>query len=446
MSNRILEAKTSLEALTVYRGLLKDKVIDALYHVLEDLSADDACFSQFINHYCDFYFKLVEQNPEASFRDYLIQGIIFEENSFSRQCEKVSLNSISKGIKKAAEWDLLCLGRVASICSKEIKDAALEKLAKSDSEKAIIENLPQWESTGSGVTEVPDTLSLFGSHSNWAGFIKLLADFHKENGSGIFAKYKGFTWNRNGTATFLKGVLSPDPVRFHELIGYERERALVINNTLILLKGYPANNILLYGDRGTGKSSTVKALLNEYGHLGLRMIELPKAFLYDLPNIFRTIKDRQQKFIIFIDDLTFGEGEEDYAPLKAVLEGTLESKPQNVVIYATSNRRHLIKERFSDRSGLVSDNYDDEVHAADTLHEKLSLADRFGLTVTFTAPDKKEYLEIVEGIAKNRKLDIDTATLHEEALKWEMRYNGRSPRTARQFIDWLEGQLHAGIL
>ena len=231
----------------------------------------------------------------------------------------------------------------------------------------------------------------------------------------------------------------PDPVRLSDFIGYEQQRNEIIDNTLRFLKGYPANNLLLYGDRGTGKSSTVKALLNEYHALGLRIIEVSKELMPDFNQILRIIRNRPQKFIIFIDDLSFSDDESTYTALKAVLEGSLESKPGNILVYATTNRRHLVRERFSDRAGLMSDQADDEIHAADTMEEKLSLADRFGMTITFTAPDQEEYLGIVEELAQKRGIRIEKDVLRKQAVQWEMLYNGRSPRTALQFINWLEG-------
>jgi len=224
-----------------------------------------------------------------------------------------------------------------------------------------------------------------------------------------------------------------------DFIGYERERLEVVENTEKFVRGLPANNVLLYGDRGTGKSSTVKAIANEYKEQGLRIIEIPRKYLVDFPAVLRLIKGRKCRFIIFIDDLAFEDSEESYTVLKSVLEGGVENRPDNVLIYATSNRRHLIKEKFSDRAGLKSVDPDDEVRAQDTLQEKLSLSERFGITVVFTSPDKKGFLQIVEGLAAKRGINIDKDTLQREAMKWELMYNGRSARTARQFIDWLEG-------
>ena len=230
-------------------------------------------------------------------------------------------------------------------------------------------------------------------------------------------------------------------------------------NTMQFLAGFPANNVLLYGDRGTGKSSSVKALLNEGSPGGedggggggrsgadagsrvrwsaLRLIEVPKARLADFPIIVSLLRGRPQRFILFVDDLSFEEGETQYKELKAMLEGGLEARPSNVVVYATSNRRHLVREHFSDRASPNSD----EVHARDTQQEKLSFADRFGLTITFPTPDQAKYLQIVEGLARRQGLPISPAALRARAIEWAAWHNGRSGRTARQFVDHLTGEL-----
>jgi len=437
--NNIYEIKTALDSLTVFRGLLKDDVISKLY-ILVRQAADFRDFSEFISSYGDFYYTLAENNSVNSLKDYMINLIVYTDNAFSRHCESYEFDRLDAGLLKAAENDLRCLEKAVSVRAADIKESILVRYKHSDFEYEAIKRLPEWDFGHQQNMDNNKVLSIFYTAGCWAECIKPLANFHRNNGSGEFAKYKGFVWERCGAVGRLQGVVSPDPVRFRDLIGYEQERKVVIDNTLQFLRGYPANNILLYGDRGTGKSSTVKALMNEYADLGLRIIEIPKMLISDLPHILRIIKDRQQKFIVFIDDLSFDDNEESYTSLKAMLEGGLETKPGNMVIYATSNRRHLVKEKFSDRAGMMYGSHEDEVRAADTLQERLSLADRFGITVTFSAPDKNKYLEIVEGLARNRGLDIDKEVLHKEALKWEMWHNGLSPRTARQFIDWLEGR------
>jgi predicted AAA+ superfamily ATPase len=273
--------------------------------------------------------------------------------------------------------------------------------------------------------------------SAWPALVADLAAFYYEHGSGLFGRYRAFRWTRRGHLGHLEGISHPDPIRLGELIAYTRERAPLIENTEQFLDGYPANNVLLYGDRGTGKSSTVKALLNEYGDRGLRLIEVPKQLLADFPSILALLRVRRERFVIFVDDLSFDEHETIYKELKAVLEGTLEARPENVLVYATSNRRHLIVERFSDHDAPD----DAEIHRMDTVQEKLSLSDRFGLRLLFISPDQHRYLEIVRGLAEQRRLAIDPEDLERRALKWATWQNGRGGRTARQFVDHLTGAL-----
>jgi predicted AAA+ superfamily ATPase len=234
-------------------------------------------------------------------------------------------------------------------------------------------------------------------------------------------------------------VEHPDPVRLSDLVGYEYEREPVVQNAERFAAGLPANNALLYGERGTGKSSTVKALLNEFGDRGLRLIEVPKEHLEDFHELLAPLRDRRERFILYVDDLSFEEQETHYKALKAILEGGIEARPDNVILYATSNRRHLVRERFADRQAMVSD--DDDVHGMDSLEEKLSLSDRFGIHVTFGTPNQERYLEIVESLAARRGIALANGELRSRALSWAQRQNGRSGRTARQFIDALAGEL-----
>jgi predicted AAA+ superfamily ATPase len=238
-------------------------------------------------------------------------------------------------------------------------------------------------------------------------------------------------------------------VRFSDLSGYEDQRAIVIDNTLRFLEGKPANNILLYGDRGTGKSATVKALCNEYADRGLRLLELRKQDLFHLTRILVALSSRALFFILFIDDLSFENIDDSFTRLKALLEGGAGTKPANVLIYATSNRRHLVRERFADRPG-PAETADGEVRAFDTMQEQFSLADRFGLTVVYAAPNQEEYLSIAEFLGRKRGLlpageaaGAEEAEalkqFRENALRWERWFNGRSPRTAVQYVDWAAG-------
>jgi predicted AAA+ superfamily ATPase len=235
-------------------------------------------------------------------------------------------------------------------------------------------------------------------------------------------------------------VPRPDPVRLGGLVGYEREQEPLIRNTERLLSGLPAHHALLYGLPGTGKSSTVKAILNEYAGEGLRLVEVAKEDIAGLPRVLDVLRGRGNRFVLFVDDLSFEEHEVEYKALKALLEGSIEEPPENVRLYATSNRRNLIRESFSDRE----DHLGDDVHARDTMQEKLSLAARFGLRVTFPAPDQRRYLEIVAGLARERGIEVPKEVLRERALLWDRWHAGRSGRTARQFVDELEAEFSAG--
>jgi predicted AAA+ superfamily ATPase len=321
--------------------------------------------------------------------------------------------------------------------------AALSALFKVERDSFLTSSLPFWKElvnvSGTGRGErlkSRELKELFTASGQWSTCLEALAGYYRCTGAGVFGRYGAFRWVSRHE--HLEGIDEPDPVRLEELIGYQSQRQEVVANTEKFLAGLPANNILLYGDRGTGKSSTVKALLNRYRAKGLRLIEVSKSALGDYPLIIRKLRGKPQRFILFVDDLSFEDSEVEYKELKAVLEGGLEVRPANVLIYATSNRRHLIREHFSDR-GPTGDG-DGDLRAGDTIQEKLSLSDRFGIMVLFGMPDRSLYLDIVRGLAEQRGLAIPGPELEKKALLWETWHNGRSGRTARQFIDDLSGE------
>ena len=242
-------------------------------------------------------------------------------------------------------------------------------------------------------------------------------------GYGLYSKYIMFIL-KNGKTVPVK---HPDAQKLSQLYGYERERKAVIDNTVALLEGKPAQNVLLCGDAGTGKSSTVKAVVNEFADRGLRLIEITKQQLRDIPHIIDSICKNPLKFILFIDDLSFSSDDDCFGALKATLEGSVSARADNIAIYATSNRRHLIKESFSDRDG-------DDIHRNDTIQQLISLSARFGLTITFTKPDKTAYLDIVKGIAEKYNINTDNEQLAVQAEAFALAGSGRSPRTAKQFV------------
>jgi predicted AAA+ superfamily ATPase len=286
--------------------------------------------------------------------------------------------------------------------------------------------------------------AVFSAGRDWAKAIDGYIAFLQKNGAGIFSRNHAFVWD--GAA--LRAAAHPDRVSLLDLKLFEDRRELVIANTKRLLEGKAANNILLYGDRGTGKSATVKAVANRFAKDGLRVIEVSKAHLASLPKITALLKDQPLKFILFIDDLSFETQDDSFTHLKGLLEGGIETRPPNIVVYATSNRRHLVKEKFSDRpaGGGIATGSEADVRAFDTMQEQLSLSDRFGVTVVFTLPAQDEFLKIAEMIAEERGLlsrlttsDAELKAFYDNALRWERWFNGRSPRTACQFVDWLEG-------
>lgn len=265
-------------------------------------------------------------------------------------------------------------------------------------------------------------------------FKATLTQFYKEFGVGSFGLHKAFRVEHKDSGAEIIPITKIAHVHLDDLVGYELAKKKLIDNTEAFVNGKKANNCLLFGDAGTGKSSSIKAILNQYYDRGLRMIEVYKHQFQDLNDIIAQIKNRNYKFIIYMDDLSFEEFEIEYKYLKAVIEGGLEKKPDNVLIYATSNRRHLIRETFRDKQDR-----DEDMHTNDTVQEKLSLVARFGVTIYYGGPSKKEFQEIVRRLAQRNGLDIPEDELLLEANKWELSHGGLSGRTAQQFIDYLLG-------
>lgn len=263
----------------------------------------------------------------------------------------------------------------------------------------------------------------------------LLTEFYREYGVGKLGLHKAFRVEHTQERVQIMPIRNISHVQLDDLIGYEIPKKKLIDNTEAFVSGRKANNCLLFGDAGTGKSTSIKAIANEYYDRGLRIIEIYKHQLHDINDVIAQVKNRHYKFIIYMDDLSFEEFETEYKYLKAVIEGGLEKKPDNVLIYATSNRRHLIRENFSDKEGRR-----DQLHSSDTVQEKLSLVYRFGVTIFFCGPDKRQFEEIVKGLANRYGVAMEEETLLAEAGKWELSHGGLSGRTAQQFIDYLRGQ------
>ena len=269
---------------------------------------------------------------------------------------------------------------------------------------SVLDNLPAWE-TGAPFT------------------FEEVAAFYRENGAGLYAKYRAFLWEEGR----LVPVADPDCPHPVELLGYDQQRKQVLDNTRLLVEGKPSNNVLLFGDGGTGKSATVKSMLYLPGMENLRLIEIQKENLVGMPRLIRSLAGRRQSFILFIDDLAFDQDDQTYSSLKTILEGGLEKRPVNVAIYATSNRRHLVRQTFSERAG-------EEIDTFETISEKTALAERFGLRIPYMTMSKSEYLALIDHLAGLYHVEMNREVLHAKAMEWEIRHAGRTPRVARQFI------------
>lgn len=395
-----------LSTLSIYQGVLNRSVPKAFYRLLCCHSAPPA---DFLAAWGAFTSLLFSRGYAESLCGCITKAALYDENCFSEAAAKKKESTLSAELLRAARRDLDTLTGAGMLTPEDI----LSGYRFREEIRDVVTTLPRWR-TGHPVRELKDKESR----------LENAARFYRKNGCGVFARWRAFIWRDGGVIP----VNHPDPISLGDLKGYEYQRNLVLNNTLAFLKGKSANNCLLYGDKGTGKSSTVKAIVNRYSGEGLRIVEMPKESIVDFPLLVDKIASVPMKFIIYIDDLTFQKQDDRYASLKAVLEGGLAARPKNALIYATSNRRHLIQENFSDREG-------DDMHRNDTIQESLSLSDRFGLSVNFSVPDKKSYFEIVKEMAKQSGLKTDEQELLAAAERWALERGGRSPRCARQFID-----------
>lgn len=392
--NRML---TQMNSLVIFRKLRYDPVIVKLTDTMEMIEKDTENVDGIIDVYTDMITELYKHTDDLT--DHVLKAILEDENLFIlKKGEGLPTGTL---LDNCLANELSFLEEIATIPCTELT----ERIRYSGF-------LPEYKISPRDFSQI---------------YAQRVHQINKI-GYGIYSKNNIFII-KNGVMT---PVEHPDPIRLEQLHDYENEREQVIQNTKALLAGKPANNVLLYGDCGTGKSSTVKAIANEFACEGLRLIELKKKQLHEIPNIVEAISKNPLKFIIFIDDLSFTEDDSDYAALKAILEGSVDSTASNLVIYATSNRRHLVRETFTSRKG-------DEIHFKDTLQELLSLSDRFGLTVTFQKPDKAVYLDLVNKIAQQYELKTDKEELELKAEQFALGKGGRSPRVAKQFVEYMKG-------
>lgn len=385
-----------LRTLSVYRPLLELEPGKRLNDLFALCAAGSG--AQAVECYCELFRALAVQGYD-SLGEWLLDRLRYEETPYAAAAAQ---GRESAALDGAAKHDIEVLGRIAALDCARLK-ARIAALCPAEWEQAARE-LPEWRSfDGIRFDE--------------------LKRFYQTHGTGMFARYRAFQWEHDR----LLPVEHPDFVAEDQLWGYRLQREKVVANTRGLIEGRQVNNVLLFGDPGTGKSATVKALLGMKGFENLRLVEVSKNDLGDLARLIRLLGRRPQKFILFIDDLAFDKEDMTYSVLKSLLEGGLEPRPANVAVYATSNRRNLVRQNFSDRNG-------DEVDANETIQEKTSLAERFGLRIPYTGLTRNQFLEMVEELAALRGVDCPRDVLRAEAVKWEMRHPSRTPRTAVQFL------------
>ncbi|WP_019879786.1 ATP-binding protein [Succinispira mobilis] len=393
--------KTFLEKLLVFQDLSTDEfLVDMLTTDLSNASFKSRAL------------KLAEDDGITGeiLLIFLMNKIIEQDNIFTRLASKGTSPGLS--LLKALENDWQVLHQICIYLKSAVKQDMFYNSYQPSVANDISKPLAILEVICSDKTPLEKT--------------QALQQFYYSNSYGLMAKYQAFIWRKtNG----LQGVKSRNEHGLDALIGYESQKDLLRSNTESFLAGNPANNVLLYGERGTGKSSSIKALTKEYAQQGLRLVEIGRKEFNYLPEIMLELSNYGCKFILVLDDLSFEGNEVEYKQLKSYIDGALEEKPENVLIYATSNRRNLINEKWSEQTG-------DEMHVRDSINERISLADRFGLKIFYPAPNQDEYLQIVEGLAEkmlpNDELSVDE--LHQEAIKWERSASGRSGRTAKSFI------------
>jgi hypothetical protein len=399
-----------LNNLIIYRNLLKDGLVQKLQSILAGAAREDAAY--------ELSAGLLAKAEKMGFKgnllhSYIVYLIARDENVFSTTVEK-NRGKVGAGLRRAVIHDLAILRDLLSTDFAAVCDTAF-----------VSDFTPTNSEAFQDYTALTGYLAASPEES-----ADRLIEYYTRYGCGKTAGFAAFRWDEEAGLT---GIKHTDRIALEDIVGYESQKAVLVKNTEAFLGGKPANNVLLAGARGTGKSSSVKALINRYFADGLRLVEVHKHQLRHLHKILDALRGRSQKFIVFLDDLSFEDTETDYKHLKSVIEGGVEAKPDNVLLYATSNRRHLIKETWADRAGTQ------DIHSADSVQEKISLSDRFGITLTYPAPDQNEYLSIVEAIAKRHDIDLPQEELRKRALRWEMSHSGRSGRVAQQFVKHILG-------
>mgnify|MGYP000858644890 CR=1 FL=1 len=424
--------------LLIYGNMPEDSILMELSNIIREYKGENYKKDEIITRIYHQIKRILEISTDYAFdknlwHNYLTYLLITNENPFSLTCEKVgasdgSVNYFAKNdfkqFKKLFDYDF---GPME-------EELGIDCFSRIENYKAI--GKPELMYNKNVSEKVRALSEKLENTKNEDEFFTCVTDFYKDYGVGMFGLNKAFRISDNDGKLQFHAINNMEQVALDDLVGYEIQKKKLVDNTEAFVQGRKANNCLLFGDSGTGKSTSIKAIVNEYYDKGLRMIEIYKHQFKDLSNVIASIKNRNYKFIIYMDDLSFEEFEIEYKFLKAVIEGGVETKPENILIYATSNRRHLIKETWNDRNDME---YENDLHRSDTMEEKLSLVNRFGVTINYSKPSQKEYFEIVFELARKAGIKMGEDELKLEANKWELSHGGISGRTAQQFINHLMG-------
>lgn len=425
--------------LILYRNLGEDSILIRLSDIFKRFESCHYRSEELITDIYREIKRILDLSTTYGFdqnlwHNYLTFVLITNENSFSMTCEKVGANDGT--VNHFAKNDFQVFMKLFRYDFRPIEETlGIDCFSTLLRYKAIVKQERMYNKNVS--EKVRALSSALAAAEDVDTFFTAVTGFYKEYGVGMFGLNKAFRINdEQGVPEFVP-INNLDKVLLDDLTGYEIQKQKLIDNTEAFVQGKAANNCLLFGDAGTGKSTSIKAILNEYYDQGLRMIEIYKHQFKYLSRIISHVKNRNYRFIIYMDDLSFEEFEIEYKYLKAVIEGGMETRPDNVLIYATSNRRHLIRETWNDRSDM-----DEELHRSDTMQEKLSLVYRFGITINFSKPSQKEYFDIVRNLAKKYpQITLSDEELCAQANKWELSHGGISGRTAQQFINYLAGKM-----
>ena len=427
---------TGIRECILYRDFEQGELLEKMTMLMEDISHPKVLYGKDGEYFACIH-QLVEMAGTYGFagnlwHDYLTYLLVNHENAFSTACEIVG--PVEGTINAFAMHDFEIFKQLYDFDLKE-----LEKIYPSVDSSLITDYQNINEGSKVFNKRIRDRICTLAQKlakaESTEEFMDDMVQFYKEFGVGKLGLHKAFRIDGTVTPARIVPITNIAHVHLDDLVGYEIAKKELIDNTEAFVQGRPANNCLLFGDAGTGKSSSIKGILNQYYDQGLRIIEAYKHQFKDLNDIIAQVKNRNYKFIIYMDDLSFEEFEIEYKYLKAVIEGGLEKKPDNILIYATSNRRHLVREKFSDKEERR-----DDLHSSDTVQEKLSLVARFGVSIFFCAPDKKQFQNIVKTLAERHQVEMPEEELLLEANKWELQHGGLSGRTAQQFIDYLCGK------